>query len=622
MALRILKKFDELDIKEKILTGRRRNLPARHRKNQRPKSAVPTRRRNDNNGNRRRGRNANHGEKIKRRRPQSAGPVHRRGRSNNRNNNVPLSPTDRPQAPEVDNIFNSNSNNNNDNVDNIVNRNENSITNTNRVNSRNKRIRPASAGPSRRRIRSDRFNNNNNIQKKITYSSWNRSKLQRGKKFANSTGGKSVAGTSVANFAKRIINPEFYFLRVCLNGISDNYVDKKYNVQITDLTNIDRPSHWYTDLETADDGHLIFRKHSLNVKSKMPTRTVMSPMHDFYWVEHCTQLYGHAIRIEVYEQVSEFQSLLIDRCAYFGKFDPAIIAEANSLQRKIAAQRTTKKKRPTTAPISRSKNTFKSTAGRSPQRQIFKQSPKLLLKKNENKIERSSSGLMIKDNVKTISPRQPGGGQKQQQQQKQKKQKKIIAGNVYESKYNEEEMSYKEKQQRVRLQRDSSPRGQLDSPVGKLSGWNDGNYSPSPMNRKEKLDRENINNFRQHASQSPPPKLDIIAQRHPSPYLKKKKIPLSMKRRDLNDKSDLPPAFEVLKSYRKQIIEHMKHTQSETSNRRNRPTPPLLEAEGEAIMINLSPTRVNGNIRVGANGVEELPKKAKVVVPISKFLND
>ena len=122
MALRILKKFDELDIKEKILTGRRRNLPARHRKNQRPKSAVPTRRRNDNNGNRRRGRNANHGEKIKRRRPQSAGPVHRRGRSNNRNNNVPLSPTDRPQAPEVDNIFNSNSNNNNDNVDNIVNR--------------------------------------------------------------------------------------------------------------------------------------------------------------------------------------------------------------------------------------------------------------------------------------------------------------------------------------------------------------------------------------------------------------------------------------------------------------------------------------------------------------------
>ena len=142
------------------------------------------------------------------------------------------------------------------------------------------------------------------------------------------------------------------------------------------------------------------------------------------------------------------------------------------------------------------------------------------------------------------------------------------------------------------------------------------------MNRKEKLDRENINNFRQHASQSPPPKLDIIAQRHPSPYLKKKKIPLSMKRRDLNDKSDLPPAFEVLKSYRKQIIEHMKHTQSETSNRRNRPTPPLLEAEGEAIMINLSPTRVNGNIRVGANGVEELPKKAKVVVPISKFLND
>ena len=70
-----------------------------------------------------------------------------------------------------------------------------------------------------------------------------------------------------------------------------------------------------------------------------------------------------------------------------------------------------------------SKSTFKSTAGRSPQRQIFKQSPKLLLKKNENKIERSSSGLMIKDNVKTISPRQPDGGQKQQLQ-KQKKQKK------------------------------------------------------------------------------------------------------------------------------------------------------------------------------------------------------
>ena len=44
-------------------------------------------------------------------------------------------------------------------------------------------------------------------------------------------------------------NPEFYFLRVCLNGISDNYIDKKYNVQITDLD-----ESGFTDLLiTSDD---------------------------------------------------------------------------------------------------------------------------------------------------------------------------------------------------------------------------------------------------------------------------------------------------------------------------------------------------------------------------------
>ena len=79
----------------------------------------------------------------------------------------------------------------------------------------------------------------------------------------------------------------------------------------------------------------------------------------------------------------------------------------------------------------------------------------------------------------------------------------------------------------------------------------------------------------------------------------------------------MPSSFELLKSYRKQVLERMKYAQSEALNRRYRSTPPI-EAEGEAIMINLSPTR-NAEKDAGeisSNG------RAKVVVPISTFLSD
>ena len=183
---------------------------------------------------------------------------------------------------------------------------------------------------------------------------WNSRRLQTGRQSAGGAGGAAFSGTNnVENLAKRIIRPNFYFLRICLDGITENYGKKAFNVQVTDLTNPNRPSHWYTDLGTQLDGHLLFRQTALRTKSKVSTKTVISPSHDFYWVQHPAELYGHAIRIEVFEQVGDLQRILIDRCAYFGKFDPAVIAEANKLQTALARGQKEKKERPRTAPAVR-----------------------------------------------------------------------------------------------------------------------------------------------------------------------------------------------------------------------------------------------------------------------------
>eukprot|EP00943_MAST-04B_sp_MAST-4B-sp1_P009794 g9794.t1 len=234
MALRILKKFDELDVKEKEMTGRRRRYKpfVKNIGNSRPKSS------NMNRGKRETRKEFN---KRRSRRPRSAGPVRRGGASDfySRNQQVHVSPSNRPLAPEVDNVFNSTG----DDV--VLNESKNNIPNSKHFdnNRHKKRIRPASAGPPKRRIQSDRFNDN----KHTTYGSWNRNKLQRGIKDTNTFGGgKHMTGTSIVNLAKRIIKPEFYFLRICLQGITEKYQFKKFNVQITDLTNTDRPSHWYT----------------------------------------------------------------------------------------------------------------------------------------------------------------------------------------------------------------------------------------------------------------------------------------------------------------------------------------------------------------------------------------
>eukprot|EP00943_MAST-04B_sp_MAST-4B-sp1_P009795 g9795.t1 len=350
----------------------------------------------------------------------------------------------------------------------------------------------------------------------------------------------------------------------------------------------------------------------------MSTKTVMSPLHDFYWVKNCTQLYGHAIRIEVFEQVGEFQCVLIDRCAYFGKFDPTVIAEANKLLKTLALQQKHKKKRPTTAPLIRTKGKKDDEAKTYDCTLRLQQQP-VFMRRKETKVAKnrpsSSTGLKLRENRNICSPRQFSGRNKEEKEKK----KGVLTTNVYESKYNENLQPQKDQQSRVRLQRDTSPRTGMDSPVGKLSGWNDNIYSPSPVNRRDTIDSQRDDHLRQHASQSPPPKLDVIAHRHPSPYLKHKRVPLNVKRKDLNNKSELPPAFEVLKLYRKQIIERMKYTQAEVSHRRNRPTPPLLKAEGESMLINLSPTQIDKAHQAGKN---QLVKngKTKVVVPISQFL--
>jgi hypothetical protein len=232
MALRILKKFDELDVKEKEMTGRRRRYKpfVKNIGNSSRKSSNNTRERRK------------EFNKRRSRRPQSAGPMRRGGANGfySRKKQIYVSPSNRPLAPEVDNVFN---NNTGDGV--AIHESKDNIFNSKHFdnNRHKKRIRPASAGPPRRRIQSYRFNDNRHT----TYGSWNRNKLQRGKKDTNTFGGgKHMTGTNIVNLAKRIIKPEFYFLRICLQGITEKYQFKKFNVQITDLTNIDRPSHWYT----------------------------------------------------------------------------------------------------------------------------------------------------------------------------------------------------------------------------------------------------------------------------------------------------------------------------------------------------------------------------------------
>ena len=43
-------------------------------------------------------------------------------------------------------------------------------------------------------------------------------------------------------------------------------------------------------------------------------------------------MYGHAVRVQVYEQQGHFQTMFIDRCAYYGKADPAISAMSKSYE--------------------------------------------------------------------------------------------------------------------------------------------------------------------------------------------------------------------------------------------------------------------------------------------------
>ena len=448
--------------------------------------------------------------------------------------------------------------------------------------------RPASAKPLR--TRSDKFGQARNARTS-SYVTWNSRRLQTGRQSAGGAGGAAFSGTNnVENLAKRIIRPNFYFLRICLDGITENYGKKAFNVQVTDLTNPNRPSHWYTDLGTQLDGHLLFRQTALRTKSKVSTKTVISPSHDFYWVQHPAELYGHAIRIEVFEQVGDLQRILIDRCAYFGKFDPAVIAEANKLQTAQARRQKEKKERPRTAPAVRQKS-FDTNRVNSVHRQVV------------NKKAEEKAKLELACDTKT-----------QNAKFEHQNYQSSVNSNRHESK-DDEKKRVLGICRKVRLEREASPRLPSQSPGGKIAGWNENGYSPTRRNR-EGNGRAQERKFRQHASQSPPPKLDVIAKRHPSPYLKHK-YPLNSKRTVKASDDDLPSSFELLKSYRKQVLERMKYAQSEALNRRYRSTPPI-EAEGEAIMINLSPTRHTEKDTKNVSNTG----RTKVVVPISTFLSD
>ena len=207
MALRILKKFDELDMKEKEMAGRRgKHKPfAKNIGKSRPKSSRQS---------------YTKSKKKTSRRPQSAGVMGRRGASivSTRKQQVHVSPSNKPLAPEVDNVFKYTG------EDVVLNRDKNNIFSSKSKHldngGRKKRARPASAGLVRRRISNGTFNDNKNT----TYGCWNRNKLQRGKKYTGTFGGgRSMAGASIVSLAKRIIKPEFYFLRICLKGITKKY---------------------------------------------------------------------------------------------------------------------------------------------------------------------------------------------------------------------------------------------------------------------------------------------------------------------------------------------------------------------------------------------------------------
>ena len=106
---------------------------------------------------------------------------------------------------------------------------------------------------------------------------------------------------------------EFYFLRISLDQRHCNSI---VNVTVTDLTNLDRPSHTYNHLSVNTQSQILFRKKPLDDNDKS-TLTVISPIDDFYWInQHPAQLLGHTLRVQV---VSTFpkRDVLVDTCCHF-----------------------------------------------------------------------------------------------------------------------------------------------------------------------------------------------------------------------------------------------------------------------------------------------------------------
>ena len=532
MALRLLKKFDELDQKERVLTGMRRSrfskLLSNPDRRKRPQSAGPARRRTDHISCSVKSSTRPHSAQVGRRRPPNVGkkreskPSHRRpvSASRYRSHGRSTSPKNLPLAPEVENVFGSkvqdSEHEETDAMD--VGRSYERPGTTRTITVRQ---RPASAGALR--VRSDQFGGQQDHRSQNIRTGWDRRSLQRGAR--RRTPGS--IGESRAAISHRIIQPQFYFLRVNMKGIVTAPETKCFDVQITDLTSEDRHTHWYTDISVDRSGHLVFRPGELvGVKSSKSTRTVISPIHDFPWVTSILQMYGHAIRIEVFSQDGLYQTLLLDRCAYYGKFDPSIVALAQarvaqplSPEEQVANASGVglKKKnvRPTTAPASRIRRDVSPI--RSP-----KQQPAAADRLGSTSPNNGNYGFFSPSAGNVRPPRLAGPG------------------------------SLKEQKQRV----DSPPNSETPQEL-LITTFKDQSPSSTGPHAKVKVDVPMSPHFGGAPMTSP-----NIGVSGWMPERAREDVKLEVE------------GFEALTQYRKQIIEKMKFTQAEAASR-DRPRAPL-----------------------------------------------
>ena len=643
MALRLLKKFDELDRKERILTGTRRSRYKRltdnpdrrtarsHRR--RPQSAGVPVRRVGGSRNSRRSQRPQSAIPQRRARPRSA--IGTRGRpvAFRRQDGGPVSPKNRPAAPEVENVFGGGKDVGSKQGGNGA-----------KPPPAARRPRPASAGPLR--IRTDRFGGGGHARKrndrKLVSSSckgWNRNMLTRGSSFK----APGSIGETKVDISRRIVHPQFYFLRVCVQGMVEDYGGTVFDVQVTDLSDENRPAHWYTDLVADPTGHLLFRPHPIPaLKSRFSTRTVISPIHDFHWVKTVSQMYGHAVRVQVYEQQGHFQTMFIDRCAYYGKADPAISAmsksyEQSSLVHGISLKK--KKQRPTTAPDNRitrraecmlpaSGEITPRPGGVSPKKRPGGRQRGQLSSDLDTNGSSPNAKAQVNPRASTReSPRLAKVGARELPEKKNApktpRELEIINLQKQISPKNPPSPFLKSK---VKLSVPPSPK--VGSPANgrSLSGWKRDGMSPSPFKSgntglriSDGASPQALRRQKESANG-----LEVVAKAHSSPYLKSRRdsaSPRSSPKERVGEEE--ASSYEALKTYRKQILNSLRAENARASRHLNeQKTRQTLLGKGNAMQLRTNPVDVAIRKKSPTRSLLVDIDKATIPIPVESKFSD